>query len=56
MEGTGTKLAESKYHYSRNLYLPKPVADMLNLKLGETIEYHTDGENVILRKSEVNKT
>ena len=46
------KLGESKYHYSRNLYLPKAVGQALGLKLKDTVEFHTDGERIYLvRKS-----
>jgi len=49
-EGKAVKIAESKYHLSRNLYLPKTVAKALELKLKDTVEFHTDGERIYLVK------
>jgi len=44
------KIGEGRYSYGRNLYTPKAVAHALELKFGETVEFHTDGERIYLMK------
>ncbi len=47
------KIGEGRYIKGRNLYMPKAVAEAINIKFGDTIEFHTDGKKIYLEKREL---
>lgn len=47
------KIGEGRYIKGRNLYMPKAVAEAINIKFGDTIEFHTDGHRIHLEKKEL---
>ncbi len=48
-----TLICSGKYSRGRMLYLPKAAATALGITYGDTVEFHIENNEVVVRKAQV---